>query len=509
MPNLPLRPGPGWCACMARAETGLTVPSQSRFEPEGMRIDFNAIALSVWNWLIAKGKPRNHWRRYMLGAACSVVGILSLSAAYLVAMPRTYTSEWAIILPGAGVESRVSVDRLGQAQSSARSPFSAKELSPRVNYKEIAVSSPVIGAAAKQMGIDYAAFGKPKLKLIDQTSIIEFKITGRSPSEAEQKAWALHNALKAKLDVLRNDEIKRRNRAIRQSIGSVEDSLAQARGKLLALQQKTGLASIEQYNRLIGTIAAMRQELAQSKTKMAETRSAVAALSRQLGVTAMAARDLLLLSADPEFRQLWQAFATASAGFAEVSSRLGSAHPRVAEMRSKRASVAASLKAFLAGRNIDNLPEISGALISANHDSVVAMLGQLVNRHAEMAGYKSRIAEITRQIREAEKRRQELGSVAARLDDLERDHKIANAVFGSALARIDASRSDIYASYPLLQILQPPTLPEKPSSPRPLFAAVGAVFGSLLAIMGWSFAWLHQWFASIRLMRRSYSPQFA
>jgi uncharacterized protein involved in exopolysaccharide biosynthesis len=155
------------------------------------------------------------------------------------------------------------------------------------------------------------------------------------------------------------------------------------------------------------------------------------------------------------------------------------------------------------------LSDVSASLMSASHESVVSILGERVKRQAEMSGLEARVAEIRKQIADAERRRQELGAIAARLDDLERDHKIANAVFGSALARIDASRSDIYASYPLLQILQPPNRPEKPSSPRPLFAAVGAVLGSMLAIMGWAFAWLHQWFASIRLTRKSYSPQFA
>jgi hypothetical protein len=253
-----------------------------------MENSIKKLLASAWAILIAKGKPRNHWRRYVLGAACSTIGIVGLSLAYLVLMPKSYSSEWAIILPGAGVESRVSVDRLGQAQSSARSPFSAKELSPRVNYKQIAVSAPVIGAAAKSLGLEYAAFGKPDVKLIDQTSIIKFRVSGTEPELAEAKAWALHEALKAKLDTLRADEIKRRNRAIRDSIGSVEDNLANARRKLLDLQQSSGLASIDQYNRLIGSITALRQDLAQAESKLAETRSAAAALSRQLGIDAEA-----------------------------------------------------------------------------------------------------------------------------------------------------------------------------------------------------------------------------
>ncbi len=148
-------------------------------------------------------------------------------------------------------------------------------------------------------------------------------------------------------------------------------------------------------------------------------------------------------------------------------------------------------------------------LAAADHDRIIEMLTILIQRSAELAGLEARIAAMSRNLESYELRRKELGDVAARLDDLERDHRIANAVFSSALARIDASKSDIYASYPLLQLLQAPTLPERPSSPRPVFAIAGGALGSLLALMAWTLAWLHQWFASVRLTRRSSTLRYA
>ena len=473
------------------------------------RITTKIILCAIYEWVIAKGMPRNHWRRYVLGAFASIIVVTCISAAYLLLLPRQYTSEWSVILPGAGVEARVSVDRLGQAQSSASSPFSAKELSPRVNYREIAASRPVLSAAAKSLGIQMRELGKPKLKLIDRTSIIHFSISGPTPEEAQRRANAIQKALVIKLNVLRDDEIQRRNQAIRQNIGGMEQSLEQARDKLLELQISSGLASIQQYNQLIQSIETLRRDLSSAQANFADRESQVNALTRQLGVPPDSATSLLVLSADPAFRKLWQAYASASANHAENTSRLGSAHPRVLESGSKKSSVASALEAFLTSRGLDEASLITGALVSADHDRVVALLTELIQRNAEMTGLKSRINEISRQLGDYEQRRQSLGTVAAKLDDLERDHRIANAVFSSALARIDASKSDIYASYPLLQTLQAPTLPEQPSSPRPVFAVAGAVLGSLLAIMGWTFAWLHQWFASLRLTRKSYSPQFA
>ena len=216
-----------------------------------MGADIELLWRFLWDWLIARGKPRDHWRRYVVGATVSIAGILVLCAAYMLLLPKRYTSEWSIILPGAGVEARVSVDRLGQAQSSASSPFSAKEISPRVNYKEIAGSRPVVEAAAKSLGLEPDRFPDPKIKLIDQTSIVEFKITAGSAEDAQNYATALHVAFKDKLEGLRNDELNWRNHAIRDSLGDVRVNLSEARANLLKLQLSSGLASVEQYNQRV------------------------------------------------------------------------------------------------------------------------------------------------------------------------------------------------------------------------------------------------------------------
>ena len=147
-------------------------------------------------------------------------------------------------------------------------------------------------------------------------------------------------------------------------------------------------------------------------------------------------------------------------------------------------------------RNITRKSARLPRFLATKGDQYISLLTELVKRYSELQAYAARISETEVLLQSQEARRKKLGIVAAKLDDLQRDHLIANAVFSSAVARIDATTSDIYASYPLLQILDPPTLPDRPSSPRLLIAALAAVGGSGLVILAWVFAWLHQWFAS-------------
>ncbi len=467
------------------------------------------IAKNAWHWLSGAGKPRHHWRRYILGGFVSVAGIVALAAAYMMLAPRVYTSDWGVILPGAGVEARFALDRIGQTQLSAASPFSDKALSPKVNYKEISLSRPVLEMAAKTMGISLEQFGTPKIKLIDQSSLMWFEVKAASPEDAQARARAHLAALRKMLDDLRADEIRWRNQAIRDTVGEIEGGLKAARERLLELQIGSGLASIEQYNQLVQSIEALKRDEASAKAQLAERHAQVAALGGQLGLDATAAARLIGLSADPEFKRLWQAYAEASSTLAQNALRFGPTHPRVMDPRGKMDSIAAVLREHLAARGITSSEFLNDAILSSDNDRVLALMTDLISRSTERAGLVARVDEIGRLLVQHETRRQELGIVAARLDDLQRDHSIANAVFSSAMARIDSTKSDIFASYPLLQVLQEPTLPEKPSSPRLLFAAVGAVGGSFLASTAWIFAWLHQWFAFARSRRRSFTMRYA
>ncbi len=456
--------------------------------------------LEAFNFLWGKDKERLHWRRYALGATASVAACFAIAAAYMLLLPKTYTSEWSVILPGAGSDTRLSLDRIGQAQSSASSPFSDKALSPKVNYKEIAESRPVIEAAAKTVGLTAQDFGKPKIKLVDQASIIQFEITARSPEDARTRSWALFEAFKQRLDALRLDEVHSKNISLRASISDVEIGLKTARQKLLDLQTQSGLASIEQYNQLVSSIETLRRDQAITRATVAEKRSAFEAVRRELDLGQREAADLLRLSADPELREISASYAKASAAYAEVETRFKSGHPRVVDARGKLDSIKDALSAKLGTH-----PQVQTAKLDAlplDNERVLTLMASLIEKAAESAGQEARLAEIDRIMADVEDRRAKLGAVAAHLDDLQRNHMIANAVFSSALARLDASKSDQYASYPLAQMLSEPTLPERPSSPRLLFAAIAAFGGSALSCFGWLFAYLHQWFLFKRRKNR-------
>ena len=92
----------------------------------------------------------------------------------------------------------------------------------------------------------------------------------------------------------------------------------------------------------------------------------------------------------------------------------------------------------------------------------------------------------------AEKRRLDLIEPAARLEDLQRDFSVAEAVFASAMARTQTNKADLFASYPLVQVLADPSLPDAPSSPKRKLALAAGIAANFFLFIGLLMGWMRR-----------------
>jgi uncharacterized protein involved in exopolysaccharide biosynthesis len=171
------------------------------------------------------------------------------------------------------------------------------------------------------------------------------------------------------------------------------------------------------------------------------------------------------------------------------TSKWGENHPEVRKERARQTAaqkaMSQRLQLLLKGRHQDLID-----LLRLGGDTTRnALFQDLISLDSKRRGLQEKCRELSRLIEEMEERLNVLTSNAASLDDLERDHQIAEAVFTSALARIDTGKSDIYVSYPLIQVLDAPTLPIKVISPNPPLVIIGASAGSLFVIAGLVLMW--------------------
>ncbi len=202
--------------------------------------------------------PKERKQAYLKVTSLLLLMVWFLVLLFTFLSPSRYISQWTLILPGAGAGALVSLDSVGQANSSTASPYASSAIDPRVNYKSIATSKTLINAAAKTLHLKSGEFGMPKLKMPNQTGIMQFSIKATTAKQAQQKGWAHYHSLQALLAELRRDEIEQREDAIRVGMATFANKVNLTQNKLLEFQSEHGLVSLDQFKELALTMERLR-----------------------------------------------------------------------------------------------------------------------------------------------------------------------------------------------------------------------------------------------------------
>lgn len=430
--------------------------------------------------------------RYGLSVLLVLIGIWAPIGAYLKLAPLRFSSEVSLILPGAGASSSINLSDIGQASSSANSAYSSSTLSPTVTYRNLLESARVLERAAAALGEPVSALGKPRIKLLDQTSLIHVQMNGASPDAAQARAEAVLDAFLVELDKLRSDEITRRERSTTDVVDAYKQKVDEARAQIAALQAASGLNSQEQYASIIAGNETLKARIAEAEATLNERDRLSATLSATLGISSRAAAMALKLRADPEYATLAGALAKETASRAEAGDQYGPNHPKIVGANNRIAGLRQKMTErgmALTGLSVDQLER---EIDMSSDGERAGLLARLVTLLAETDGLRAELATFRQTLAAGEARVRALAGAARDLDGLERDYKVAEAVFASALARINTSKADLFASYPMVQIAGPPSLALTPSSPNVLIAVAAGVAATLFALVGLALAWIRR-----------------
>lgn len=429
--------------------------------------------------------------RYGLLAMLGAAMIWGPITAYLVTAPLSFTTRMSLILPGSGAAASVSINDIGQASSFANSAFASNSISPTETYKRLIGADRIMAAAADKLGIAQRDLGAPRIELVDQTSLIRLEMKGSDPIDARARGDALLAAFFDELDILRADE-----QASRQisGLGAMEDyraSVHSTRAAIEALQVETGLLSPQQYGAQLTANDALRARARDMAETLAQDAESVRRLEGSLDVSAPVAAATLKLYADADYAAIVAEMADHAAALAAARARFGPKHPTVMQARSAHAG---SRRAAIA--RVEAATGIAPAALSEQDLALSGvradLLAELVAMDARRAGVAAQLSAAQTRLAAETARLRSLAPAAARLEDMQRDFAVAEAVFASAIARTQSSKADVYASYPLVQVLEDPSLPETPSSPKRKLAIAAGAAATVMLLIGLGMGWMRR-----------------
>lgn len=409
---------------------------------------------------------------------------------FLVVKPDTYTSSWVLILPGAAKGHAISLDSVGQANATASSPYSSLAVDPKVNYKAVATSKAVLSSAAARLELTPEEFGKPRIKLVDQTATMEFSLSAGDPVAAYNKSQALYCALRKELERLRSDELARREEAVNDMLQGFSDKLRQAQQSMLDYQRASEIVSVEQFAELTVNLERLRNQINELEARRANLVGSLEALRKALRINPADAASILDLQRDALFGELAGAWSEASASLTINRARWARKHHLVVGAEEDERE----LRQALVGRARQIAPrlELSNQRLVVIGTADKALYQQLLELAVQRQGIEQQLAALRRGFDQQKALLDRSTTDASNLEDLKRKQQVATAVFTTALAKLDIGKSDRFASYPMVQLLAKPVLPDRPDRMAAILAVLGGTAGSLLVLIGLSLLWIRK-----------------
>jgi uncharacterized protein involved in exopolysaccharide biosynthesis len=412
---------------------------------------------------------------YLIFTLCCYLLITAVVILYLGKAP-VYKSELELVLPGTGASSTVSIDNVGQVVSQTSAPFSSRGFNPRVNYKEMLLSRGVLFLASEKTEMTRAEFGQPKITLTEQTSILAISITGKSAAQANRKAWALYESLQQELKRLRSDEVSRRDISIQVVLDDYRVKLNLARANVTEFQQRSFLVSLAQFELLVASLQSLKEKQIYLHAQVKNLADYSHGLSQNLGVSSDLAGKAFILQSDVEFRGLLKELDASTALLSEYQSRWGEGHPKVI---AEQLRYNAAKKSLLNRSNEIAGPHASNSFTSLDlelNPKRAEMFADLIEASALHGGIQAELADLKRTELHLSDQLKLYARESAVLDRLQKEFDLAEAIFTSAAARIEAGKADVFASYPVIQVLTTPSIPAEIDSP---IIALGLVAGAV------------------------------
>lgn len=440
-------------------------------------------------------------RPYLVTGIVSYAVLTIMVLAYLAKEPR-YTSQMELVLPGTGSSSSVTLDNVGQVVSQTNAPYSGGGFNPRVNYKEMLSSRGVRERAAEQLNMTVDEFGKSKIKLTEQTSIITLSTNHNSPKVAQAKAQSLYESLQTELDNLREDEVARRDQSIKHVLNQYRERMNITRSAIVDFQQRSMLVSSDQMQQLIKTLSGVKERRVYLSADIQKLEQYINHLSEELGVSPKLAGQAFALQSDVEFRAYIVELQTSITQLSEYSSRWGINHPKVIAQQKRldftRTSINKRSKEIF-GIEVNEVFKTLNFDLRPKHSQLFA---DLIEAYASQQGQHAMLIELDRSENHLSDQLKIHSREVVELERLQREFSMAEAIFTSAAGRLEASKSDIFASYPVVQMLTPPSSPNKSSSPSNLIAAAAAIVGFVFITFG-LFTLCHRKYLIQALLKKS------
>lgn len=411
--------------------------------------------------------------------------IIATAATVMVTSPQVWLSEAQLILPNQSSNLDADLGTLGNLKQQGLA-FS-NVLSPLKIQSSILTSQDVM---KKALAVDperdqysLAAYTKLfEVKPVDQSTVIRLNVKGSSPQLAEKRAQILIAAYQQRLNDLRSGTNDARQKFVANQLATAEGNLKRTRNQLAAFQKTTGLVdSEEQTKSLVANIKTLTDAQATASAQAQYAEAQAASLGNRLQLSSTGAMSTLRLAENKEYQEIRQKLSTVEAELAVLRGTHTEESPQVQELRSQRENLLAALKQNLAAVSPEapkTATKVGGAGTTSTNNQT-DLIVKLVDAESQARGYQQQAQKLQQNLGDLKKRLGNISTLQTQLSELQRKYDIAEGVYKGIISQLQQEKVSAFNYYPNVQILDVPTVGNKPISPKRSLIALGALIASL------------------------------
>jgi DNA-binding NarL/FixJ family response regulator/uncharacterized protein involved in exopolysaccharide biosynthesis len=396
-----------------------------------------------------KGKNKSLTSVLLFNAA---VWILVLG--YLNFFPHSYTSKWGIKILERNPNNELNV-------SDSEDKKSLKSINSRADYVYIANSHLLLKKAAQKLDLSIKEFGKPEIVADRDSDLITFEIQGKKPTEAQQKAWVIHQLMVQQINQLRQIELHRQEKEIEVNLESARYKFNNAQEQLIKFRDDRNISTEEELDKLSAAIEELRHQRSQITEQEMGLKNRYIQLESNLKLAPDDIANTYKLQADSVYQMYVAEYSKAKRELANLLTQFTFKHPLVVAQQVQVQEALTLLQkqtAFVLKKPV-SLEMLNNLMLIDTKLPEQDKFKDLATNPAERQKLVRQNRQLQQEITDLENRREDLLERKNKVDRLKRDLKVAESVFTATLTKLNLAKDNVYENYPPTQLVAEPSLP--------------------------------------------------
>jgi uncharacterized protein involved in exopolysaccharide biosynthesis len=409
--------------------------------------------------------------------------VLAATVGKFVTSPKVWTAKTQLILPNSNGDLNANLGTLGSLRNS--DPNFSSSVNPLKVQASILTSDALLEQAWVSDPENNNKSPMPrgygnsfKISPQEQSTILLVTASGSKPEVARKRTEALINAYQNRLNALRKKESSSLEQYSKKELEQAQDILSKAQRELAQFKQSTGLVNSEaQTQGIVTTMNTLTTGQAQALALAQAGENRVRLLSARLDMTPEQAIRSLGLGENQDYQFVRSKLAEVENNLVKTRATLTDNHPSVQKLLYQRDELQRQLQGYIAqaagGTQIDTT-------LATGTDGRATLIQQLILAESEASGQRRQAEQLQSQIAQLNAALKALPGNQARLLELQRQVDVAEGVYKGFVAQVQRNNIDAFKAYPNVQVLDPPTVDSKPSSPKKSLAALNALLASVV-----------------------------